>query len=417
LRPAIPFALVDCNNFFVSCVRVYEPRLRGRPVVVLSNNDGCMIARSNEAKALGLPMGAPAFKHQETIRRHGVVVKSSNFSLFSDISDRIYTTLGQFSPDVEKYSIDESFLMLPDRVDPAHIKQEVYRYTRIPVSVGIAGTKTLAKAANSMVKLDPRFEGCLRLPEGAGADPFLEGMEVRKVWGIGGQWAAKLNALGIHTAKDLKYARDALIRQKLNVVGLRVVHELRGLACMELVQEMPDRQQTICSRSFGVPLETLEKVREAVSTYTAIAAKRLRGARQQATTLHVYITTKSFGQGPHYSNSHAVMLPESTAYTPLLIRYAGKALDRIWRPGFAYRRAGVVLTGLSNNRFLQLDAFEGDRRQAESALMQALDRINEKYGRDVVFLGSTGTEKEWLSRSTEKSPCYTTQWADLLRVG
>ncbi|MEZ4699133.1 MAG: Y-family DNA polymerase [Rhodothermales bacterium] len=321
-------ALVDCNNFFVSCVRVYEPRLRGRPVVVLSNNDGCMIARSNEAKALGLPMGAPAFKHQETIRRHGVVVKSSNFTLFNDISERIYGTLGMFSPEVEKYSIDESFLRLPEIVDPTRIQREVYRYTRIPVSVGIAGTKTLAKAANNLVKRNPAFEGCLRLPAGEGADPFLEQVEVRSVWGIGGRWAAKLTALGIGNARELKYARDALIKQKLNIVGLRVVHELRGMACIGLEMVLPDRQQTICSRSFGAPLEAYDRVREAVSAYTAIAAKRLRDARQQATTIHVFITTKSFGQGPHYSNSHAVMLPEPTAYTPLLIRYASKAFDR-----------------------------------------------------------------------------------------
>jgi DNA polymerase V len=412
-----PFALVDCNNFFVSCVRVYEPQLRGRPVVVLSNNDGCMIARSNEAKALGLPMGAPAFKHRETIRRHGVVVKSSNFSLFSDLSERIYETLGRFSPEVEKYSIDESFLRLPEMVAPAHIKREVYRYTRIPVSVGVAGTKTLAKAANSMAKLEPRYEGCLILPDGPTADPYLEGLEVRKVWGIGPSWSARLAELGIPNARALKYARDGLIRQKLNVVGLRVVHELRGMPCLDLEQVMPDRQQTICSRSFGTPLTTYESVREAVAAYTAIAARRLRDARQQASTLHVYLTTKHHGTGPHYTNSHAAMLPEPTAYTPLLVKYAGRAFDRIWRPGYAYRRAGVVFTGLSNSRFVQLDAFEGDRRRQESALMRALDAINTKYGRDTVFLGSSGTEREWLSRSTEKSPCYTTQWTDLLRVG
>ena len=410
------FALIDCNNFFVSCVRVHEPALRNRPVVVLSNNDGCFISCSPEAKALGLPRGGPAFKYQDVLEKHDVVVRSANFTLFSDISDRIYRTLAMFSPEVEKYSIDESFLHLSDRVAPEAIGREIYRYTRIPVTVGVGATKTLAKAANHLAKRDPAFGGALCLPEGPACDTLLERVRVEKVWGIGPRWAAKLNALGIDTAAALKYARDALIRQRLNVVGLRVVHELRGMACIELEEVIPDKQQMMCCRSFGRPVETYEEMRQAVAQLASTIGERLRGENQVAAGIQVHITTKRFGAGPHYSNAHGVLMPEATSFTPRLVQYAHRCLERIYRPGFAYRRAGVFLSGLNRNRFLQLDIFDGQNTEKHRALMEALDAINARYGRDTIFIGAVGTERRWLSRSAIKPPSYTTQWSQLVSI-
>ena len=412
----LPFALIDCNNFFVSCVRVHEPALKNRPVAVLSNNDGCFISCSAEAKALGLPRGGTAFKFKDLIEKHNVVVKSANFTLFSDISDRIYRTLEMFSPEIEKYSIDESFLRLPERVSPEMIGKEIYRYTRIPVTVGVGATKTLAKAANHIAKRDESFKGALCLPEGSGGDALLAGVKVDKVWGIGRRWTVKLNELGIDTALDLKYAPDALIKQRLNVVGLRVVHELRGMPCIELEEVIPDKQQMMCCRSFSRPIEQYGELKQAVAFLVSTVGERLRSENQVAAGIQVYITTKTFGQGPHYSNSHGFLLPEATSFTPRLVRYAHQGLERIFRSGMKYRRAGIFLSGLNSNRFLQLDVFDGQNTDQHLALMDALDRINSRYGRDTVFIGAIGTERRWLSRSAQKPPSYTTRWSDLVSV-
>ena len=412
----LPFALIDCNNFFVSCVRVHEPALKKKPVVVLSNNDGCFISCSPEAKALGLPRGGTAFKFQDIIKKHDVVVKSANFTLFSDISDRIYRTLEMFSPEVEKYSIDESFLHLPEKVDPKVLGKEVYRYTRIPVTVGVGKTKTLAKAANHIAKRNALFKGALSLPGGEDDDELLTHVDVDKIWGIGRRWAVKLKELGIETAAELKHARDALIKQRLNIVGLRVVHELRGMPCIELEEVIPDKQQMMCCRSFSRPIETYDEMKQAVAFLTSTVAERLRSENQVAAGIQVYLTTKKFGAGPHYSNSYGFLMPEATSFTPRMVQYAQQCLKRIYRSGYKYRRAGIFLSGLNNNRFLQLDIFDGQQAEQHLSLMEALDRINTRYGRDTIFIGAVGTERRWLSRSSQKPPSYTTQWSDLVSV-
>ncbi|MEM8484220.1 MAG: Y-family DNA polymerase [Bacteroidota bacterium] len=411
-----PFALIDCNNFFVSCVRVHEPRLWNRPVVVLSNNDGCFISCSPEAKALGFPRGGTAFKYKDALKKHNVVVKSSNFTLFADISDRVYNTLRRFSPEIEKYSVDESFLKLPDVTHPKHIRDELYRYTRIPVTVGVGQTKTLSKAANHIAKKDASFAGALTLPEGDAANAFLQRVQVQKVWGIGGRWAAKLAQLGIDDALALKYARDSLIRQQLNVVGLRVVHELRGMRCIELEEVIPDKQQMMCCRSSDGPITSYEKLREFVAYLASTVAERLRSENQVAAGIRTYITTKQFEQRK-YSKAHGVLMPEATAFTPRLVDFAIQNLKQIYRPGFRYRRAGVFLWGLNKNKFLQMDLFDAQHASKHLTLMDTLDKINARYGRDTVFVGSIGVERDWLSRAADPPKFYTTRWHDLARVG
>ena len=410
-----PFALIDCNNFFVSCVRVHEPSLRNKPVVVLSNNDGCFISCSPEAKALGFPRGGTAFKFKDELKKHNVVVKSSNFTLFADISERVYKTLTKFSPDIEKYSIDESFLKLPEITKPRYIRDELYRYTRIPVTVGVGETKTLSKAANHIAKRNESFRGALRMPAGADADLLLKEVKVNKVWGIGSRWAAKLVQLGIENAKDLKYARDSLIKQKLNIVGLRVVHELREMRCIELQETIPDKQQMMCCRSSDGPIMSYEKMREFVAYLTSTVAERLRTENQVAAGIRTYITTKQFAQ-KNYSGSYGVLMPEATSFTPRLVDFAVRNLNRIYRPGYKYLRAGVFLWGLNKNRFHQMDLFDAQNANKHLSLMKALDNINAKYGRDTIFVGSIGLERDWLSRAAAPSKFYTTRWEELAKV-
>ena len=411
-----PFALIDCNNFFVSCVRIHEPGLRNRPVVVLSNNDGCFISCSQEAKALGFARGGTAFKYKDELKKHNVVVKSSNFTLFADISDRVYHTLSKFSPEIEKYSVDESFLMLPEITTPKHIRDELYRCTRIPVTVGVGETKTLSKAANHIAKKDLSLLGALTLPGGDAADSFLRNVPINKIWGIGSRWSAKLVQLGIENACELKHARDSLIKQKLNIVGLRVVHELRGMRCIGLEEVIPDKQQMMCCRSSDGPILSYEKLREFVAYLASTVAERLRSENQVAAGIKTYITTKQFDQ-KRYSNAHGVMMPEATSFTPRLVDFAISNLDRIYQPGFKYRRAGVFLWGLNKNKFVQMDLFDAQNATKHLSLMKTLDQINAKYGRDTVFIGSIGLERDWLSRAADPPKFYTTRWKELAKVG
>jgi DNA polymerase V len=282
-----PIALVDCNNFYVSCERVFQPELRGRPVVVLSNNDGCVIARSNEAKALGIEMGAPWHLHREKFAAAGVVVRSSNYTLYGDMSSRVMNVLSRFTDDLEIYSIDEAFLGMDGfgaRLEAAAraLRAAVLRWTGIPVSIGIAPTKTLAKVANRFAKKDLEREGVMLLLDEAAQDGALARMELTDLWGIAGRLAARLSALGIATPLDLKNGDPRLIRERLGVVTMRLALELRGVACLDLEREIPDRKSIMASRSFGQPVTTLAEMREAVAAYTARAAEKLRGQRRLA---------------------------------------------------------------------------------------------------------------------------------------
>lgn len=411
------FALVDCNNFYVSCERVFNPKLEGKPVVVLSNNDGCIIARSNEAKALGIKMGEPFFKSKPLIKKHNVKVFSSNYALYGDLSCRVMDVLQEMEPDVEIYSIDEAFLYMPHSKKiteyAKNIKKRVKQCVGIPVSVGIAPTKTLAKLANRLAKNSLYHDGVFDFTDHERIDELLSGVGVEDVWGIGRRYTKKLNMHGIYTALHLKNANDTWIRKNLTITGLRTVMELRGIPCISLENIQASKKSIVSSKSFGSPVSSLTDLTEAVSTYTSRAAEKLRNQKSIAGGLHVFIATNRFKTDrPQYSNSEMVILPEPTSSTPALIAAAVKCLKNIYRPGYEYQKAGVMLTDIVSETCQQRNLFM-QSSDDKAPLMKALDKINAKWGRHTLQYAVSGFKKPWKFKQTRKSPAYTTRWADL----
>ena len=412
------FALVDCNNFYASCERVFNPRLIGKPVVVLSNNDGCVIARSEEAKLLGIEMGAAAFKSEETFRRHGVQVLSSNYALYGDMSARVMSTLRPQAASMEIYSIDEAFLGLEPWQGETYCRElraQVRQWTGIPVSVGIASTKTLAKLANRIAKKTPSFQGVFDLTAASDPDAVLARVPCGDIWGIGRRLAARLSAAGINTALDLKEADMAWVRRELGVVGERTARELSGVSCLEL-EEAPDPQKGIATaRSFGQPIEAIEGLEQALATYTARAAEKLRAGGQFAGRIQVHLETSPFRPDqPQYYPVTQIVLPEPTSHTPDLIAAASALLRKIYRPGYHYRKVGVFLTELSAEGTAQLSLF-GTKPQGGAARLDTLvDQLNRKYGTNTVRYGSMGFQQQWRMRQDRKSRSFTTRWEELL---
>ena len=389
--PAI--SLIDCNNFYVSCERVFQPKLRRRPVVVLSNNDGCVIARSNEAKALGFKMGTPLFKVQDLVEDHNVAVYSSNYALYGDMSHRVMEALQEFTPEVEVYSIDEAFMWLDDEGDQSfhargvNIREKVLQWTGIPVSVGIRQTKTLAKVANHLAKKDAGLQGVLDLTPVNVQTAALEQTPVGDIWGVGPAYAKLLQAAGITTARKLREADRRWVRQRMTIVGARIVEELRGVSCLPLEQCPQQKKSLTCSRSFGLPVESLSELREAVTVYLARAAERLRRGTLAAGVVTVFINTNRFSTEPQYGNSVTYELAYSTDSTKELMDWALKGLEQIYRSGYRYKKAGVMLNGLMpadqmSKRFFGDGAYERSRR-----VMKAVDEINRRHGHDTVRLG------------------------------
>lgn len=416
-------ALVDCNNFYVSCERVFDPRLRERPVVVLSNNDGCVVSRSNEAKTLGIAMGAPWFQVREQAERHGVIALSSNYALYGDMSARVMEILGQFTPQQEVYSIDECFLGLDgfSHLDlVAHgqrVRNHVRLCTGIPVSVGIAPTKTLAKLANHVAKQYPEFAGVCDFTRYTAdeLDTLLESIAVGEVWGVGPRITRQLQAMGIQSVQDLRRADGEWVRQRVSVVLARTVAELNGSACIELERGTRNKQQIITSRSFGQPVTTLADMREAVSSYASRAAEKLRRQGSLAGSVGVYVETNSFKPNePQHTRSTVVALSQPTDDTLRLVGAALHGLQAIFRPGCRYRKAGVLLTGLEDRGRRQAMLFATPAPDERATrLMQAIDRINARLGKDRVASAATGIRKTWQMRQLHKSPGYTTDWNDL----
>lgn len=410
------FALVDCNNFYASCERVFNPRLEGQPVVVLSNNDGCVVARSNEAKALGIGMGVPEFQIRPLLRVHQVQVFSSNYALYGDMSQRVMETLEQFCPDLEIYSIDEAFLSLSgftsrNLTDYGRmIRATVKRWTGIPVSVGIAETKTLAKVANRIAKRTPDTGGVFDLLACPRRDALLGRVPVEEVWGIGSNHARFLHRHGITTALQLRHANDQFIRKQMGVVGLRLVMELRGASCLELEQCPAPKQGITCSRAFGQSVTTLGEMEEAMSSYVERAAEKLRTERLAVTTMTVFLKTNEFEDTPQYSNALTVRLSVATDTTHELIRAALQGIRSIYRDGYQYKKAGVMLTGLVSGNQIQADLFDSQNRTRSKRLMAALDTINERWGIDTLQYASSGIGKVWKTQFHRRSPAYTTDW-------
>ena len=410
------FALVDCNNFYASCERVFNPRLEGKPIVVLSNNDGCVVARSNEAKALGIGMGVPEFQIRPLLRAHRVQVFSSNYTLYGDMSQRVMETLEQFCPDLEVYSIDEAFLSLVgfERRDLSEygrqIRRTVKQWTGIPVSVGIAETKTLAKIANRVAKRTPDTGGVCDLLAGPDRDALLGRVAVEDVWGIGRNHAHMLKQHGITTAFQLRGVDDQWIRKRMGIVGLRLVMELRGVSCMDLEQCPAPKQSLTCSRAFGALINTLAEMEEAISVYTSRVAEKLRRERLAATVLTVCLTTNEFKEGPQYSNVLMLKLPVVTDSTADLIECALRGIRAIYRDGYLYKKAGVMLTGLVPVSQTQADLFDSLDRGKSKRLMSALDSINDRWGAGTLHYASSGISKAWKTQFHRRSPAYTTDW-------
>lgn len=419
------FALIDGNNFYVSCERVFNPGLEGKPVVVLSNNDGCAVARSQEVKALGVRMGAPWFQLRDLARQHGIIALSSNYSLYADMSNRMMSVLRQFSPHQEVYSIDECFLGLEGfhrdlSAYGQEIRQRVKQWTGIPVCVGIGPSKTLAKLANHIAKKQPEWNGVCDL----GAMPeerlneFMAGIEVGEIWGVGRRLREQLAAMRIRTVLALKQADTALIRHRFSVVLERTVMELRGVSCLELEQFASDRQQIMCSRSFGNPVLYQAELREAVTSYTTRAAEKLRRQTSIAGAIHVFISTSPFREkDPQYSRGLTIPLPEASSNTFRLVEFALWGLKQIYRPGYRYAKAGVMLMDIVPAGSRQHSLFVDEEVPQESTrLMQTMDAINKRMGKDTLFLAGAGTRKGWQMKQGNKSPCYTTCWEELVQV-
>jgi DNA polymerase V len=416
------FALIDCNNFYVSCERLFNPCLRQRPVVVLSNNDGCIIARSNEAKNLGIGMGEPYFKKKQFLRQHGVQIFSSNYALYGDLSQRVMTILQQEEPEMEIYSIDEAFVRLLPVAGKSmaehgrYLKKRVDQCVGVPVSVGIGTSKTLAKLASGIAKKDPACQGVFDLAACPDQDTVLAGIPVNAVWGIGRRSAKKLNRHGIYTALELKSSDSRWIRGQLGLPGLRTVTELRGKACISIEQSPPNRKSVVSSRSFRQPLTTIADLQEAISCYVSIAARKIRSQGLLTANLHVFLSCNRFANNnsiPCFSGSRMLPLAEPTACTPTLIKAALRGLRQLYRPGHAYKKAGVMLTGLSDAAMLQQNLFFRSAEVESRPLMAALDRVNSRWGSDTLRYGSSGTTRKWSMKQDRKSPAYTTCWAEL----
>jgi DNA polymerase V len=414
------FALVDCNNFYVSCERIFNPKLADRPVVVLSNNDGCVIARSEEAKAVGIRMGQPVFECQRLILKHKVHVYSSNYSLYGDISRRVMDVMNLSCPDVEVYSIDEAFLNLAGM--PAspeeycrEIRRKVKKWVGVPVSIGIGPTKTLAKIASRVAKKSAAAGGVFDMADHA--DGLLSTIDVEDVWGIGRRYTRMLRSKGILTALDLSRVNDEWARKHLTVMGLRTIFELRGVSCIPLEEAAGPTRSIVCSRSFGRKVYHIEELHEAAAAYTARAAEKLRLKKSAASFIEVMLIEFPFNEGFPATHIASMDIPTATSYTPELIGYAKALLTRIYRKGPAYRKVGIMLAGITPRGQIQSNLFHESRDGPKQlGLMEALDKINTRWGRGTVGFAAAGFERPWWMRQARKSPLFTTSWSDLPRV-
>lgn len=415
-------ALIDVNNFYVSCERVFNPKLVGKPVVVLSNNDGCAVARSNEVKALGVAMGAPWFKLKDLAKQHGIIGLSSNYALYADMSNRVMSILREYSPDQEVYSIDESFLDLTgfqsrDLVQYGqHMRKRILKWTGLPVCVGIGSTKTLSKLANHCAKKRPVFNSVCNfnsmLP--AELDDLLSQVEVGEVWGVGRKLAPKLQALGLNTVLDLKRANPERLRQQFSVVMEKTTRELNGTVCIELEEISPAKKQIISSRSFSYAVRDYNSLSESITLYMSRAAEKLRRQHSFAGSVHVYIRTSPFKpDDPFYSNAMTVPMPSPTDDTRRLVNVALWALKQIYKPNYNYAKAGVMLSEIGSIEGVQTDLFSTQPSPKSSALMAAMDCINRKMGKESIKLASEGFKRPWKMKQGSKSNSYTTRWSEI----
>ena len=437
------YGLVDCNNFYVSCERVFNPSLRGKPVVVLSNNDGCIIARSNEAKALGIPMGAPLHLYKTLIKQNKIFTYSSNYTLYGDMSSRVMSVLNYFIPNIEIYSIDEAFLNLKNfntqslQDEMFKIRERIYQWTGIPVSIGIGPTKTLAKLANKIAKKNSS-NGVYILTVSTQLTHILSDMKLEDIWGVSKGWGNRLRSIGINNPRQLQQANPRQIRTLISVVGERIIYELRGQPCLAL-EEVINKKSITVSRSFGNMINDKDSLKKALANYAARAAEKLRYQDSVCGGIYVFINTNRFRERDlQYSNSATINFDELTDSTTIIIEKSFKLLENLYRPKYNYKKIGVTLLGLkqkddgsSDNYIIQGSLFipNADQKIHMSRScdrMKLIDNINTKMGKMTIFHGSQGVIKnsrniksepdKWRMRSCYKSPFYTTNWDDILRV-
>ena len=416
------FALVDCNNFYASCERVFNPSLLGKPIVVLSNNDGCVIARSNEAKELGIPMGAPYYQHKSFIQKNNVKVFSSNYRFYGDMSQRVMKSLSMMLPnqDVEVYSIDEAFLRLDgfvmrDLFDWAlGVRNNVLQWTGIPTSIGIAPTKTLSKIANHVAKKQTQ-NGVFDLRDTDLQEYIMADLPVEELWGISRRWGKKLRSIGISTALQLKNTDPKFIQKKLSVVVERMVYELQGLSCLNLEKQVA-KKSIMSSKSFGTLLKELEPIEQALSTYTVRACEKLRQQGSKAKGLQIFLQTNPFRVDQHqYRNSLKFEFDLPTSDTAIIIRVAKTLLRQIYKYGYYYHKCGIMLFNLVSEEYQQGHFFTSQDSSRDS-LMRSIDIINKSMGRETIFYAAQGVKQDWKMRRNHLSPRYTTNWEELAKV-
>ena len=409
-------ALVDCNNFYVSCERVFRPDLKTAPVVVLSNNDGCAVSRSNEAKALGIKMGQPWFECKDLAEKHGILALSSNYALYADMSNRVMSILSDYSPRHEVYSIDESFVDLTGmpklRELTYSMRERVMAWTGIPVCVGVGPTKTLAKLANHIAKKHPRSKGVFNYNDLSEDQQrrVLSKLEVGEVWGVGRRIAARLAEFNIHTVQDLRAAHTPTLRAEFGVVLEKTQRELQGITCIELEEMIPDKKQIVSSRSFGQSVKDLAVLQDAMSTFVANACVKLRAQGSHASMIQVSLHTNRFRKDlPQYNPCFAVPLTQPTSDSLVVNRWASYLVDRLFKPEYEYKKAGIMLSEISPAAQHQTDWLE-PTQAADSRLMDALDGLNRRFGRGTVKVSTQGAYKQWQMKQERKSPSYTTDW-------
>jgi DNA polymerase V len=422
------FALADANNFYASCERVFNPSLNAKPVVVLSNNDGSIIARSNEAKALGISMGQPYYQAKNVIDEHGVKVFSSNYELYGDMSSRVMTVLSSLAPESEIYSIDECFLGFSG-FDESRlgehaglIRERIGKWTGIPVSVGMAPTKTLAKAANKVAK---KNEGIKLIRTANEIDELLEKYPVEDLWGIGRKYNKRLQEMGIKTALQFKGLPEGWVKKHMTISGLRLQYELKGISCIPLEKVSATKKAICTSRSFGQYVSTYKEMEEVAANFAFKCAEKARKENTVARAVTVFIHTNGFNTTlPQYSNSRTIRMPVATADTAQILHYMRIGLRSIYRTGYAYKKAGVLLTGLHTKDAVQMDLFDGVDRNRQTFLMETIDELNQKMGKKGVFdppvkfalQTHLSEQKNWPMQRKFLSPCYTTRWESVLKA-
>jgi DNA polymerase V len=421
-KKIVMFALVDCNNFYASCERLFRPDLRDKPLVVLSNNDGCVIARSNEAKKLKIPMGAPAFKFQKLLEKNQVHVFSSNYALYGDMSNRVMNLLAQFAPEVEIYSIDEAFLDLRGLKNPnlsnyaARIQYEIQNSTGIPISIGIAPTKALAKVANKIAKkYSDRTKGIYLIDSDKKREKALKWLPIGDVWGLGRQHTSKLKKYGISNAYEFTQQHNAWIKKNFSVVELRLKRDLEGKETLP-IEEIKDKKNIATTRSFDQPIDSFDKLYERLCTFTAIAAEKLRSQMSDCNSILVFVHTNGFRKDlPQYNRNILMQLPYPTSSNIELSKFVLKALKLIYKKNYKYKKAGIVLMDFSPQNQQQLNLFE-NANSKHNSLMKTMDELNKRLGTQKIKLATQNLNYTWKMKQEHLSPRYTTQLEEILKI-